>query len=106
MFVRQQVEALAQQKQDRVVLMPGSLGYGVPTIQYGTDGIGSTLARVRRYHRPDEDTRITGVRKLSLSSWQAARSIPFRRFPLLERKATCVGLNASFVRAMTRIGDR
>jgi hypothetical protein len=105
MDVLQQVESLGQQNGDRVVLTPNHLGCGVPTLQSSTDGIGSALARVRLYHRPDEDTRITGLRKRSLSAWQAARLIPFRRFPLLERKGACVGLGASFVRAMTRGGE-
>src|ERR1035437_189192 len=105
MFVRKKVEALAQQKQDRVVLMPGRLGYGVPTIQHGTDGIGSTLARVRLYHRTDATTTITGVRKRSLCAWQAARLIPFRRFPLLQGEGVLVGFVAMFVGPVTPHGE-
>src|ERR1017187_2756882 len=105
MDIRQQVEALAEQLNYRVVVRSGYLGCGVPTFRSGTEGIGSTIARVRRYHRPDEATRITVVRKRSLGAWQAARLIPFRRFPLLQDEGVCVGFVAMFVGPVTPHGE-
>jgi hypothetical protein len=105
MDIRQQVEALAEQLNYRVVVRSGYLGCGVPTFRSGTEGIGSAIVRVRRYHRPDEATRITVMRRRCLSTRQAARHIPFRHFPPLERKDACVGSGAIFIWPVTPRGE-